>query len=171
MHRLLSVLFQIVEMLSAASSHGLEVIPLVQTFGHLEFALKLQELREQREVPYYPQVYVLISALKTKLLTPNCPAFQAICPSQDRSWQIVTQIIDQVLRLHPNSKWLHVGCDEVFQLGQCPLCTERMQQRNSDPKSKVYYDGRALFLDHVVRVAEYVRGKRREVIPVRSALI
>ncbi len=72
-------------MLSAAERVGLEVIPLVQTFGHLEFALKLEEFREEREVPYYPQ---------------------AICPSRDRSWRLVTQIVDQVLSLHPKARWV-----------------------------------------------------------------
>ncbi len=59
-------------------------------------------------------------------------------------------------------RWLHVGCDEVFHLGQCPLCQDVMSRRNSDPKagsSSSYYDGRALFLDHAVRVGEHVRNK------------
>ncbi len=134
----------------AAEDNELEVIPLVQTFGHMEFVLKLQEFRESREVPYYPQ---------------------AICPSQDRSWNIITQIIDQVLTLHPKARWLHVGCDEVYQLGQCSLCSERMAAKNSDPKAKLYYDAKALFLDHVRRVGEFVRKKRnsvngREVMPI-----
>lgn len=31
-------------------------------------------------------------------------------------------MIDQVLALHKESKWLHIGCDEVFQIGLCNLC-------------------------------------------------
>ncbi len=37
-----------------------------------------------------------------------------------------------------------------------------MSRRNSDPKagsSSSYYDGRALFLDHAVRVGDHVRNK------------
>ncbi len=58
-----------------ASQNDLMIIPLVQTFGHLEFVLKLEEFKEVREVPMYPQ---------------------ALCPSQDKSWNIVKEIIDQV---------------------------------------------------------------------------
>ena len=51
------------------------IIPLVQTFGHLEFVLKLEEYKELREVPIYPQ---------------------AVCPSQDKTWTLIKEIIDQV---------------------------------------------------------------------------
>ena len=78
-----------------ASQNDLIVIPLVQTFGHMEFILKLEEFKELREVPIYPQ---------------------SICPSQDKSWAIVQEIIDQVLSLHPDAAWLHIGCDEVYQV-------------------------------------------------------
>lgn len=42
--------------LQLATNNGLEVIPLIQTFGHLEFLLKLQRYAELREVQKYPQV-------------------------------------------------------------------------------------------------------------------
>ena len=29
------------------------------------------------------------------------------------SLEVVTQMVDQVLRLHPDSKWFHIGADEV----------------------------------------------------------
>ena len=58
-----------------AMQNDLIVIPLVQTFGHMEFVLKLDEFKDLREVPIYPQ---------------------SICPSQDRSWTIIQEMIDQV---------------------------------------------------------------------------
>jgi type II secretory pathway pseudopilin PulG len=57
-----------------AAQNDLTVIPLIQTFGHLEFALKLNDFKHLREVPIYPQ---------------------SICPSNDESWKLITQIIDQ----------------------------------------------------------------------------
>ncbi|CAB4056412.1 POLA1 [Lepeophtheirus salmonis] len=53
------------EILSVAKENELEVIPLIQTFGHMEHVLKLDEFRKLREVPIYPQ---------------------SICPSQEKSF-------------------------------------------------------------------------------------
>lgn len=112
--------------LSLARTHHFEVIPLVQTFGHLEFVLKLPEFRELREVDDFPQ---------------------AICPSRNDSFALVENIIDQVMALHPNVRWLHIGCDEVYHLGYCTKCM-RLDRDN-------------LFLSHVVRVAQYVKDKHK----------
>lgn len=49
---------EIKTILKAATKNKLEVIPLVQTFGHMEFVLKLKEFQHFREVPSYPQVSV-----------------------------------------------------------------------------------------------------------------
>ena len=57
-----------------AVQNDLIVIPLIQTFGHLEFVLKLDEFKHLREVPIYPQ---------------------SICPSKDESWRLLTTMIDQ----------------------------------------------------------------------------
>ena len=41
-----------------ASLNGLEVIPLVQTFGHLEMLLKHERFSDIKEI--YPQVYLSV---------------------------------------------------------------------------------------------------------------
>ena len=61
-------------MLVWADQNDLEVIPLIQTFGHMEFVLKLDEFKELRESSPFPQ---------------------SICPSRDEGWKLVTQMIDQ----------------------------------------------------------------------------
>lgn len=66
---------QIQEILQAAKDNDLEVIPLVQTFGHLEFALKREGFAHLREVPESPQ---------------------AICPSLNQSLDFIETMINQV---------------------------------------------------------------------------
>jgi len=43
-------------LLETAKTLDLIVIPLIQTFGHMEFALKLREFQHLREVDDSPQV-------------------------------------------------------------------------------------------------------------------
>ena len=69
---------QVKTLLAAAAANHLEVIPLIQTFGHLEYALKLQEFAPLRENPDVPQ---------------------AICPSRNESLRLVESLVDQVRRL------------------------------------------------------------------------
>ncbi|KAG8234758.1 hypothetical protein J437_LFUL006590, partial [Ladona fulva] len=114
--------------LASARSNDLEVIPLVQTFGHLEFALKHAEwssLREDERVP------------------------TALCPSLNASRVFVERMLDEVISAHSVDgrapKFVHIGCDEVFQLGECPRC-------RSSPRER-------LFLSHVTHVAASVRNR------------
>uniref|UniRef100_A0A1B6KLL4 beta-N-acetylhexosaminidase n=1 Tax=Graphocephala atropunctata TaxID=36148 RepID=A0A1B6KLL4_9HEMI len=93
---------QILELLSWAQHLGLEVIPLIQTFGHLEFVLKLAEFRHLRELDTFPQ---------------------ELCPRAPGTLDLLREMIQQVMRLHSRAKYLHIGCDEVYHLAACPRCT------------------------------------------------
>jgi len=50
----------------------------------------------------------------------------------------------QIVSVHSNSKFIHIGCDEVFTLRLCPRCI-----KNSE-------SGDTLFLHHVATVAKIV---------------
>jgi hexosaminidase len=72
----------------------------------------------------------------------------------------------QVLSLHPEAAWLHIGCDEVYQIGQCSICSEKLLAANTDPNNNNgYQDGKSLFLKHVYRVGQYVKNEKN-VIPI-----
>lgn len=64
------------EVLKLAEESNLEVIPLIQTFGHVEFALKHVEFAPIREVPGSPQ---------------------ALCPSRSGSLNFIQEIVRQVI--------------------------------------------------------------------------
>lgn len=113
---------------SLAEKSNLIVIPLIQTFGHLEFILKLDKYKDYREVPRYPQV---------------------VCPTYNNTISLIYEIIDQVVAAHPTSKYLHIGADEVYQIGDCSRCINAMVKKHWTKKQ--------LFLDHVSKVANYIK--------------
>lgn len=116
-----------------AEELGLEVVPLVQTFGHLEWLLKHERCAALREAGFW------------NLL---CPNHADVMPQLER-W------LDEVIRLHPGGRYVHVGLDEVFNLATCPLCQK--QARATGGKMGVY-------LAHARRVCEHVLRRGRKPI-------
>ncbi|NXY26404.1 HEXDC Hexosaminidase, partial [Atrichornis clamosus] len=80
-----------------AEQHKLEVVPLVQTFGHVEFILKHEKYQHLREVERFPNSF-----------NPHVPDTLALLKS----------ILSQVIEKHRRSTWIHIGADEVFHLGE-----------------------------------------------------
>lgn len=98
---------QIKELLSLSASLGLESIPLVQTFGHMEFILKLDKYKHLRDNEDHPE---------------------SICPCHNETFPLIQDYIAQVMDLHQGARYLHIGCDEVYHLGTCQPCQD--MQRN-----------------------------------------
>ncbi|MFI5155937.1 MAG: family 20 glycosylhydrolase [Chitinophagales bacterium] len=95
---------------------GIDVIPLQQSFGHVEYILRnyrYKELREDQE--NYSQV---------------CPMKAEL----DR--QLFTQLFVEMAASHP-SKYFHIGGDETYLLGHCPLCKAKADKVG---KSRLYID-------------------------------
>lgn len=83
------------QILNLAADCGLIVIPLVQTFGHLEFILKHEQWRSLREVEAYPS---------------------SMCPLNSGAMPLVRSLIKQIVNFHPDLKYIHIGADEVFSI-------------------------------------------------------
>ncbi|KAJ8932793.1 hypothetical protein NQ314_014497 [Rhamnusium bicolor] len=110
-----------------AKQNNLIVIPLIQTFGHMEFILKLSEYKDFREVPTYPQV---------------------ICPTHENTLKLITSMIEQIIAAHPESKLIHIGADEVYYLGMCDRCTDTMLKYNLSKN--------LLFLEHINNIIDVI---------------
>ncbi|CAH1230518.1 unnamed protein product [Diabrotica balteata] len=111
-----------------AKEHNLTVIPLIQTFGHLEFILKLKDYEMLREVSEYPQV---------------------ICPTHQKTEQLLETMVQQMLAAHPDSQFIHIGADEVYYLGICERCTDTMIKHNLSKN--------LLFIAHIKNVIRIVK--------------
>ncbi|KAK6105568.1 Glycosyl hydrolase 20 catalytic domain family protein [Brugia pahangi] len=117
--------------LELASNNNLEVIPLVQTFGHMEFVLKHSKYSIYREDIF---------------------KHDTICPSDEGSWHLITEMLTQIRIMHPNAKRIHIGADEVYTIGQDFRCINRRMESLSFTMDH-------LKLDHISRVARYARSE------------
>lgn len=87
---------------AAAHGAGLTLVPLMQSLGHLEYALKQQQWAELREADSVAEA----------------------CPSLPAAARLVTDALDQLLAAVP-SPLVHIGADEVYTLGRCARCRAR----------------------------------------------
>jgi len=116
-------------MTTVAEDCGLKVIPLCQTFGHLEYILKhYVHLREHPERP--------------DCLTP-------IESFTDESFNVVTQLIDDVFNICPLAPAIHLGGDEVWHLGSGLRSQQRLER--GETKGDLFLKHYSFVIDYILR--------------------
>lgn len=135
---------QIREIQRYAARRFIEVIPLQQTLGHLEYMLKLpryHHLRELREFPVTGKPYCFNS-----IGFKHYNDIDEICASNEEAYAVVETMLDEIIAAHPDSRYVHLGCDETWNLLSCDQCRARFGE-----------DGKnLLFSGHVNRMAARV---------------
>jgi hexosaminidase len=84
-----------------ARERNIEITPLVQGLGHATFILKHQEYAGLRELSW------------------NTWAF---CPLHEGTYQVLFDLYRDAIDATPGSKYLHIGGDEIGNIGLCPRC-------------------------------------------------
>uniref|UniRef100_A0A915PRA5 beta-N-acetylhexosaminidase n=1 Tax=Setaria digitata TaxID=48799 RepID=A0A915PRA5_9BILA len=123
------------DLLETAKSLNLDVIPLVPTFGHLEWILKVEKFRQYRQNDMFPQV---------------------ICLADDDAVSIVLEVIRQVVQVHLpfGITYFHIGADEAFQYGECLKDRQWLKANKNKNKND-------LAAIHLAKIANYLK----ELIP------
>ncbi|KAM9425389.1 hexosaminidase D [Pholidichthys leucotaenia] len=121
---------EVLALQKCASSKGMEVIPLVQTFGHMEFVLKHRPLWRLREVAH------CVGTLNLH---------------EDSSTSLVMEMLRQVVELHPGVKTLHIGADEVYMLGEGEESRRWLATAGRTVEQ--------LFLSHVTKLAKAIKER------------
>ncbi|CAG9532841.1 unnamed protein product [Cercopithifilaria johnstoni] len=119
------------DLLKTAKSLNLNVIPLVPTFGHLEWILKVEKFRKYRQNDMFPQV---------------------ICLADNDGVSIVLEAIRQVVQLHLSFgiSYFHIGADEAFQFGECLKDRQWLEVNKNKGKDN-------LAAMHLAKIANYVK--------------
>lgn len=84
---------------------GLQIIPLIQSIGHMYFVLRHPQFSHLAEVGGRYENSTL-------------------CPSMEEGFLLVKEMMGQVLQAHPKCRYVHIGGDEASLSSTCSLCGE-----------------------------------------------
>lgn len=90
--------------LGAARRNHIDVIPLQQCLGHLEYVFRWERHRRFAEHHAYPGT---------------------LCLSKPRGKALIADMLCQVMTAHPDSRFVHLGMDEAHKLATCPQCRRK----------------------------------------------
>ncbi|HSN07916.1 MAG TPA: beta-N-acetylhexosaminidase [Hanamia sp.] len=107
---------EIKSFISYCGTLGIDVIPLQQCFGHVEYILRHERYKNLRE---------------------DQKDYSQVCPSQEAGdKKLFTELFTEMAALHP-SKYFHIGGDETYLLGHCVICRKKAAEEGI---SKLYID-------------------------------
>jgi hexosaminidase len=108
----------------------IEVIPLQQSFGHVEYILRNYKYAQLRE---------------------DDKDFSQVCPSEsEKNKELFTRLFKDMAAMHP-SPYFHIGGDETHLLGHCEKCKKRAADIGI---SRLYFDHIKMLCDIVVSLGK-----------------
>ncbi len=117
-----------------ARENFIEIVPLLQSLGHLNYVLNHEEYSHLREG--------------------GKEGSRQLCPLNPDSFKLFTELADEMLKLHPEGKYFHIGADEARHLGECPKCKREVE--------KIGKGG--LYVNYINKVCQWVKEQGK--IPI-----
>ena len=109
---------------------NIDVIPLQQSFGHVEYILRNSRYAGLREDKH---------------------DLSQVCPAQkELNAALFTRLFKDLAATH-GSPYIHIGCDETHLLGHCPLCQKLAAEEGL---SKLYFDHVKMLCDIVISLGK-----------------
>lgn len=122
-------------------SFGIEVVPEIQSLGHVQFmTLAHPDIAEKDE---NAEEVVLDARLAD--IPPKAFYAHSFCSSNPKSYEILFDLVDEIIEVVQPKEYVHMGHDEVYQIGVCPVC------KHKDPSD--------LFADDINKLYNYLKAK------------
>ena len=132
------------ELVAYCRSLGIEVVPEVQSLGHVQFMTiahpEIAELAE--DAPRYDPNAV---DAREEDVRPDEFYPHNYCPSNEKSYELLFDLMDEIIDVIQPKEYVHMGHDEVYGIGICPICKQK------DPAD--------LFAQDVNRIHAYLAAK------------
>ncbi|NXA38351.1 HEXDC Hexosaminidase, partial [Eudromia elegans] len=142
-----------------AELNRLEVVPLVQTFGHAEVGGRGDAAgagTRGRPLPGAPPAQYILKHDKYRHLREVERFPNSFNPRAPGTLPLLRSLLAQVMEKHGRSGWIHIGADEVFHLGEGAESRAWMSRTKGDVG--------ALYLEHVKAVASAVAAPGRRAL-------
>lgn len=122
-------------------SFGIDVIPEIQSLGHVQFmTLAHPEIAEIEETEKELNIDT-----RDEDARPETFYKHSYCPSNPKSYEILFDLIDEIVEVFKPDEYVHMGHDEVYQIGVCPVCKKR--------------DAAQLYYEDVMKIHDYLAKK------------
>lgn len=122
------------EYIAYIRSFGIDVIPEVQSLAHVQYLTiafpEIAEIDESKEVSVDTSIEDMLPSQFYK---------HDYCPSNPRSYEILFDVIDEIIEVFEPREFVHMGHDEVRNIGVCPLCKKKTPaQLFAEDVNKIY---------------------------------
>ena len=110
------------DLVDFARGYGIEIIPEIQSLGHVQFMTQAHP-----EIAERPANAPVFEATDERLadVPPNDFYAHCFCPSNPKSYEILFDLMDEIIAVFQPAKYVHMGHDEIYQIGICPVCSQR----------------------------------------------
>jgi hypothetical protein len=133
---------EVADLVAYARLYGLDVIPEVQSLSHVQYiTAAYPEIAEITEEQSKRDKY----DLNKEDIPPSEFYAHSYCASNEKSYEIIYDIIDEIVETVKPKEYVHMGHDEVYQIGICPVC------KSLDPAD--------LLAKHINRMHDYLAKK------------
>ena len=132
------------DLVTYCRSFGIEVVPEIQSLGHVQFmTIAYPEIAELAEdAPRYDPNAV---DAREEDIRPSEFYAHNYCPSNEKSYELLFDLMDEIIEVIQPREYVHMGHDEVYGIGICPKC------RQKDPAD--------LFAGDINRIHAYLASK------------
>lgn len=117
---------------------GLALIPEIQSLSHVQYITYAHPELAERDAETVNEV------IRGEANPSNFYA-HSYCPSNPKSYEIMYDIIDEIIEVAEPTEYVHMGHDEVYQLGICPRCKGKERGK--------------LFADHIIAMHDHLAKK------------
>ncbi len=127
--------------------YGIDIIPEIQSLSHVQFLTVAHP-----EIGEWPSETVNSNDTDERLadIPPNEFYAHCYCPENPKSYEILFDIIDEIIDVFEPKRYVHIGHDEVYRIGVCPKCKDKLP---SD-----------LFYEDVMKIYNHIKEKGLDIM-------